>query len=308
MPLDSKRRTDMNNNNLTVDFKYLIVNERDKRNGLTINSVGFQSIPLDTFYPLRDHPEGYYFHTTKGRIINEYQFIYITEGSGVLTLESGNSISIVKGQIIIIFPGQWHSYCPTKETGWNEYYIGFNGEIIENLFKNKFFIDKIHLLDIGLNEKLVSLFKRAIEVADADKIGTQQYLFGILMHILGLLIFETQNKKILDIQSTQIIENAKIIINENVFEYIHPEELSLRLNMNYTTFRKCFKKVTGFAPAKYILVLKIQEAKQLLLESNFSIKEISYMLKFYSPEYFNNTFKKQTGETPSSYRSLSRNI
>lgn len=306
MTLDTKRITDMYNNNLNVDFKYLIVNEKDKRIGLTVNSVGFQSIPFDSAYPLKDHPEEYYFHTTKGRVINEYQFIYITEGSGVLVLESGNSISISKGQVIIIFPGQWHSYCPAKETGWNEYYIGFNGEIVESIVKNKFLIDKIHLLDIGLNEKLVNLFKRAIEVADADRIGTQQHLFGILMHIIGLMIFETQNKQLLDIHLTQIIENAKIIMNENIFNGISPEVLANRLDMRYIKFRKLFKRITGFAPAHYFQELKIQKAKQLLLETSCPVKEISYSLNYKTVENFVTLFKNKTGYTPSKYRKFTR--
>jgi AraC-like DNA-binding protein len=298
----------MSKNNLGVDFQYLIVNENDKRFGLTINSVGFQTIRFDSIYPLKEHPEGYYFHAAKGRVINEYQFIYITEGSGLLQLKSGVSIPIEKGQVIVIFPGQWHSYYPTKETGWKEYYIGFNGETINELVQNSFLSKQNHLLDIGLNEELVSLYKRAIEITRADKIATQQHLLGIVMHMIGLIISESKNKRLNDIIAVQVIENAKIIINENIFEIIHPEELSLKLNMNYTSFRKLFKKTTGLAPAKYIQLLKIQKAKQLLLESSLTIKEISFQLKFYSPENFNIIFRKHTDETPSKYRSSSRSV
>jgi AraC-like DNA-binding protein len=296
----------MNNNNLGVDFRYLIVNENDRRFGLTINSVGFQTIQLDSIYPLKEHPEGYYFCAAKGRIINEYQFVYITEGTGILHLKSGTAIPIKKGQVIIIFPGQWHSYYPTKETGWKEYYIGFSGEIIDELVQNSFLSKQNHFLDVGLNEELVSLYKRTIEIARADKIATQQHLLGIVMHMIGLIISESKNQQINDVMAVQIIENAKIIINENIFEILHPEELALKLNMNYTSFRKFFKKMTGLAPAKYIQLLKIQKAKQLLLESSLSIKEISFQLKFYSPENFNVIFRKQTGENPSKYRLSAR--
>lgn len=33
------------------------------------------------------------------------------------------------------FPGQWHTYHPYRQTGWNEYYIGFEGPVIDNLMK-----------------------------------------------------------------------------------------------------------------------------------------------------------------------------
>jgi len=298
----------MNNRNLGADFKYLMVSELDKKYGLTVNTVGFQIVQPNSPYPLSNHPDGYFFSALKGRILNEYQFVYITKGSGVLTIDSTEILQVSKGQVIVLFPGQWHSYHPLAETGWNEYYIGFSGEIIENIVNNSFLSKESQLLDVGLNEELVHLFKRAIETVEIDRIASQQHLLGIVMHMLGIILSESQNKKFENSNAKQIVENAKIIMNENVYKDIQAEELSNRLNMNYTSFRKIFKNITGYAPAKYFQALKIQKAKQLLLESSYSVKEISYMLSFYSPESFNMTFKKNTGETPSRYRSICRNL
>jgi AraC-like DNA-binding protein len=298
----------MNYHNLGIEFKYLIVNELDKKYGLTVNTVGFQTIQPNSPYPLANHPEGYFFSANEGRILNEYQFVYITKGEGILKIDSSEVFQVSKGQIILLFPSQWHSYYPTAESGWNEYYIGFCGEIIENIVNNSFLSKKNQLLDVGLNEELVNLFKRAIETVEKDKIASQQHLMGIVMHMVGLIISESQDKKLDYVYSKQIIESAKIIMNENIYQNIYPEELSAELNINYTSFRKMFKHITGFAPAKYFQALKIRKAKQLLLESSFSVKEISYMLCFYSPESFNITFKKYTGQTPSKYRSICRNV
>ncbi|WP_291125967.1 AraC family transcriptional regulator [Flavobacterium sp. UBA6031] len=297
----------MNYNNLDAVCKYLLVSEKDHRNGLAVNCVGFQTIQPNSPYPLSEHPKGYFFNATKGRILNEYQFIYITEGSGILRIESNNIIPISKGQIIVIFPGQWHSYCPTEKSGWNEYYIGFCGEIIETLVKNSFLSKENQLLDVGLNEELVRLFKRAIEIVIIDKIASQQYLLGIVMHMIGLILSEYQNKK-LDDKYFQIVESAKIMMNENIFMCIHIKEFADRFNISYSSFRKIFKQYTGFAPIKYFHELKIRKAKQLLLETSHSVKEISYMLKYYSPDSFNTCFKKVTGQTPSKYRLMCRNI
>lgn len=298
----------MNNANLGADFKYLIVNELDKKYGLTVNTVGFQTIHPNSPYPLANHPGDYFFSTSKGRILNEYQFVYITKGEGVLKINSSEVFPVLKGQVMLLFPGQWHSYYPTAESGWNEYYIGFCGEIIERIVNNSFFSKKNQLLDVGLNEELVNLFKRAIETVEKDRIASQQHLLGIVMHMVGIIISESQEKRLDYTNSIQIIESAKIIMNENIYQHIDPEELSAKLNINYTSFRKMFKRITGFAPVKYFQALKIRKAKQLLLESSYSIKEISYMLCFYSPESFNIAFKKNTGETPSKYRSTCRNI
>ena len=63
----------------------------------------------------------------------------------------------------------------------------------------------------------------------------------------------------------QKIEQAKIIMNENVAGNVDPEELAMRLNISYSWFRRVFKEYTGYAPAKYFQELKLRKAKQLLV-------------------------------------------
>ena len=43
-------------NSLGLEFKYLIVNDMDRKFGLWVNTVGYQSIPPDSPYPLKEHP------------------------------------------------------------------------------------------------------------------------------------------------------------------------------------------------------------------------------------------------------------
>jgi len=296
----------MNFNNLGVEFKYLIVNDKDKTFGLSVNTVGFQSIQPDSPYPTSDHPSGYYFNAAKGRILREYQILYITKGKGVLSFDNETEIPIAKGLVFIIFPGQWHTYHPSIKTGWNEYYIGFEGPIFDSLVENSFITKENQVLEVGFNEELVNLFSRALEVAELDKISSQQYLSGIVLHILGLVLSVSQNKIFEVGDVVQKIEQAKIIMNENVFKNIDPEELAENLNTSYSWFRKVFKDYTGYAPAKYFQELKIRKAKQLLVGTSHTVKEISFMLDYNSTEHFFSLFKKMTGYTPLEYRSFGR--
>ena len=293
-------------NDLGVEFKYLIVNDMDRNYGLWVHTVGFQSIQPNSPYPLRDHPSGYFFNTQKGRVLREYQFVYITKGRGVFASENTPEKPLCRGRLIVLFPGQWHTYHPYRQTGWNEYYIGFEGPVIDNLMKNGFLSKDNQVLEVGLNEELVSLFSRALEIAEADKISSQQYLAGIVLHMMGMILSVSKNKifEIGDID--QKIEQAKIIMNENVFNNIDPEELAMRLNISYSWFRKVFRDYTGYAPAKYFQELKLRKAKQLLLSTSQSVKEISFMLAYKSTEHFFASFKKRTGFTPLEYRSFGR--
>jgi len=293
-------------NDLGVDFKYLIVNDMDQKFGLSVNTVGFQSIQPDSPYPLKDHPSGYFFNAQKGRVLREYQFVYITKGRGLFTSDSTPESQVCKGRLMVLFPGQWHTYHPLQQTGWNEYYIGFEGPIIDNIVKNSFISENNQILEVGLNEELVNLFSRAIEVAELDKISSQQYLSGVVLHMLGMIISISKNKIFEIGDMDQKIEQAKIIMNENVFKDVDPEELAMKLNISYSWFRKIFKDYTGYAPAKYFQELKLRKAKQLLVGTSQSVKEISYLLNYTSTEHFFSLFKKRTGFTPLEYRSFGR--
>ena len=89
-------------NSLGLEFKYLIVNDMDRKFGLWVNTVGYQSIPPDSPYPLKEHPSGYFFNAEKGRVLREYQLVYCFPDNGILIARCGrlvgrNIISVSRG-------------------------------------------------------------------------------------------------------------------------------------------------------------------------------------------------------------------
>lgn len=296
----------MRYNDFGIDIKYLLVSDKDKKFGLTVNTVGFQPITQNALYPSTEHPKSYYFSPDKGRILSEYQIVYISKGKGTFKSESTKKINISKGQAIILFPGQWHTYCPLKEIGWNEYYIGFEGKIIDEIVGNGFLSSINQVLNVGVSEDLVNLFSTAIRVAKEDKTAAQQNLAGITINILGSILSMAQNKNFETRDAAQKIEKAKIIMLENIHKEVDSKEIAANLGISYSLFRKTFKEYTGYAPAQYFQELKLRKAKELLAETNYSVKEISYELNFNSYEYFLSFFKKKVGITPIEYRNSGR--
>ncbi len=295
-----------NSTDTGIEFKYLIVNELDRKFGLWVNSVGYQAIRPNSPYPIREHPSGYFFNAQKGRILHEYQLVYITKGRGLFQSESTPEKQVCRGRLMVLFPGQWHTYRPMQQTGWTEYYIGFEGACMDNLIKGTFLAKENQILEVGLNEELVSLYKRALEIAEADKISSQQYLSGIVLHMIGLILSISKNKIFEMGEIGQKIELAKIMMNEQVHKNLDPEAIAMQLNISYSWFRKVFKDYTGYAPAKYFQEIKIRKAKELLVNTSRSVKEIAYMLGFTSTEHFFSVFKKRTGFTPMEYRAFGR--
>jgi AraC-like DNA-binding protein len=81
------------------------------------------------------------------------------------------------------------------------------------------------------------------------------------------------------------------------------QQWSRELNMSRTRFFNQIKKMTGTTPNDYLLSLKMNKARTLLLqEKNYTVSEIAWQLGFTNPAYFSKCFKKQFGMTPQEYR------
>ena len=292
--------------NKNSNINYLISSEEDDLWGLTVTTVGHQKISENESYPPNNHPLDYYFNVAKGRILNEYQLLYITDGNGVFTFgNSRQSCLITEGKMFFLMPGVWHSYQPIENSGWNEYWIGFKGDIIHKIVEEGFFLNRAPVFNIGLNERIIDLYLKAIEIANEERAGYQQALSGIVMHILGLMYYRDKTRDFENEELINKINKAKVIMRESIYKNLTAEDIAKTLNISYSGFRKAFKEFTGTSPSKYMLELKLNEAKLLLSTTNQPVKKISYTFNFENPDYFPVFFKKRTGQTPSEYRNLS---
>ncbi len=282
---------------------YLIPNKTDEQYGCVVTGVGTQNVAPGTEYPSPNHPTGYMFDPQRGRVLQEYQLLYIVKGEGSFSNSAGSQ-SVRQGDIILLRPGLWHSYKPSKRTGWCEFFVGFQGDAMERLISLSF-PGQEQIFNIGHNRTLIDLYQQAIDVAATDRPAAQQLLCGIVVHMLGIVNFTVRNKSISTDRLDQIVERAKAIMQENVLHNIDLEELASQLNISYSWFRKIFRDYTGHPPAKYFVLLKLRHAQFLLANTQESIKEIAFRLDFKSIEHFFTTFKRVTGSTPTAYRKIS---
>ena len=289
---------------LNKQINYMVTSDEDELWGLTVTTVGHQVIEEGQEYPPENHPSEYYFNPEKGRVLNEYQLLYITNGNGIFNFGtlSKQSCFITEGKMFFLMPGVWHSYQPLPNSGWNEYWIGFKGSMIDRIVNEGFFINRPPVFTIGLNERIVDLYHKAIEIANEERAGYQQALSGIVMHIIGLMYYRDKTRDFQDEELIRKMEKAKVIMRESLYKSVSPEQIANELNISYSGFRRAFREFTGTSPLKYIIELKLNEAKRLLSNTAMTVKEIAYNLNFDNPDYFPVFFKKRTGLTPMEYR------
>ena len=288
----------------SIHLKYLAVNPVDLEWGMAVNSVGRQEILPGAPYPPSNPPTRYLFSPQKGRVLNEYQLLYITSGKGVFSCETlgrDKKTMVNSGSIVMLFPGEWHNYHPDPETGWTENWIGFKGAQADYLVQKGFFSRNRPVLEVSFHDEISDLYSRAIDIAEDQQSGFQQALSGIVGSILGYTYYYNRNQAFAQTNTDRMIAKAKILVNDQLIS-IDPKTLADKLCVSYSSFRRTFKEYTGFSPARYILHMKIDRSKELLTNSSAEIKEIAYRLGFENTDYFFTVFRRLTGQTPLAYR------
>lgn len=112
-----------------------------------ISSIGYQDVGPRQEYPARVIPKRYSFND--GRQLAEFQLVYITGGTGVFE-DNESSRIVTPGTLFLLRPGYWHSYHPNRDTGWTEYYIGFNGPTFRREIE-RFFGERKGPIELGMS-------------------------------------------------------------------------------------------------------------------------------------------------------------
>lgn len=281
--------------------KYLTTSEEDNRWGLYLNVAGSVNISPADYYPSLNHPSEYFFNWKEGRILKEFQINYITEGEGILENNNG-TFPLKTGSVFITFPGVWHRYKPLIKTGWTENYIGFDGVMARKLIALPQFNPENPVFNFGIKEELIDTYLKIFDLVEKEQPGFQQITSGMIIKLLGYIISFEKQKGFSGKRIAQVIETIRFTMRQNIEKELDLKAMAQKHHVSYSYFRKMFKKYTGVSPGQYHLQLRIKRAKELLISTNKSIKEISYELGFQSIFYFSNMFKKKEGTTPSHFR------
>jgi AraC-like DNA-binding protein len=281
-------------------FNYPPLADGDADWGLYLKVAGNATIASGEEYPPTGHPNEYNFNWKNGRILNEFQINYITNGSGTMETKEGR-FDIEPGSVLLIFPGVWHRYRPNIETGWTEHYVGFNGDFTRTLYQHPLLNPQKPVLKIGFQEQVLSEFNEIFSLISEEKPGFQQVCAGKVIYLLAKIISTLKNNEFAGKEVELKIRKACLHMRDNLHVCINVEKLADDLNIGYSYFRRMFKKYTGMSPAQYQLNLRIQKSKEML-QGNKSMKEIAFELGFNSIHYFSRIYKNKEGVSPSSIR------
>ena len=98
-----------------------------------------------------------------------------------------------------------------------------------------------------------------------------------------------------------MVKTMKILDENMSNNLLSIEELAEMLNMSQSQFYRKIKNLTGFSANKFLQVVRLKRAAQLLSTNKYKISEVLYEVGFTSPSYFTKCFKKQFGKSPSEF-------
>ena len=113
------------------------------------------------------------------------------------------------------------------------------------------------------------------------------------------------------IQKKQIDNNVilasnaiKIVQNKFRDSSLSVESICEELHVSSSHFSKIFKQEIGVTFLNYLINLRMEEAKRLLLQTDYKSQMIGEMVGYPEPNYFSYVFKKNCGVSPAKYRKL----
>jgi AraC-like DNA-binding protein len=283
--------------------------------GLYVTGFGCTFIPPGEPYPPKNHPELYHFRWETGRTLPEYQVIYITRGEGVFESAPTGPKDIVPGTVILLFPGVWHRYRPRPDTGWDEYWVSFNGEVMDRLVQQKFFSPDHAVLAAGLQETILAAYKTLLERLRGELTGFPHLIAANTQEILAAISAVVEREPaeliaqgpqdVVTVKDRMVAEAMRLIWQQSQGP-MTVANLSRQLPIARRSLERRFLAAVGHGIHEEIVRCRLERAKRLLVATDLSLKELASAAGFLSADNLGRTFRRAEGITPREYRRRNR--
>ncbi|MCM8802050.1 MAG: AraC family transcriptional regulator [Candidatus Omnitrophica bacterium] len=247
----------------------------------------------------------------------DYQILYFLTGSGIERIEN-RKIKVVPGMAILIPPFKKHSFIPEINTESQIFALRFN--IIKNVIKKKIikevktmkflFSRKIFYWFLSEDKKkeMDSIIKKFLDIINKKEMGwiiEIEGYFYLLFRLFLISFIEKKRKKIKRLSKKErIFLKIQDYINENLKMKINSRDISKKLMVSQRYIQKIVKEFTGYSFTKFLNILRIEKAKEMLRNEELQIKYIALHSGFSNVNYFTRIFKRVEGISPTKYREI----
>lgn len=256
---------------------------------------------------------------TEGESHDFWELVYAEKESLVCSAD-GEKFILEEGEILFHKPGEFHTLAANGKNAPNVFVLSF----VCKSDAMRFFENKKFKLDGKLTAFIYCILeegKRTFDIPYSDPslkkmkllakptLGGEQLVKNYLeIFLINLLRRQTETAEGNQIflprkeLTSKPVNDVIRVLESGVYSALTVDDICEQTAYGRAYLFRIFKAKTGKTIIEYYLELKIARAKQLLRESELSIKEISELLAFNEPNYFSKTFKRITGLTPTAYK------
>jgi len=228
----------------------------------------------------------------------DWLLFYVAKGSETFFLDK--TVTAEAGSFVIFAPGEKQHHVYNGNATAEFFYIHFQCDALPEGITLK----TSHVYSLTSHKDFSSLFEEIIEEILSKRPNYEILCISRLLYLLSLIqrdVAETNNSCN---NGWNGVAHAIQHMNRYCDQNLKLEDYAAMCNMSKYHFLRVFKSVTGVTPLEYRGRIRIDHAKELLKNSNFSVSEIGESLGFSSLAYFSAAFKKLTGLTPTEYITL----
>lgn len=242
------------------------------------------------------------------------EFSYVV--SGEVTYRIKDNFFKVKEKTLLAFnPGVYHKESLNKGESVTELHFGFKNIKIDGLSDN-FIMNKNFAEPFEFKHFKEDFHKCCLEIIQEEKtcdVGSDLLLKSLVMKLISLFLkevnyVENNNKNSLpNLPFCDKSNLVKIILDYFDSNYMHNislDDISKNLYISSVYVSKVFKERTGESPINYLINLRLEKARKLLLESDLNVKEIAQLVGYKDAYYFSKLFKKYFGKAPTQFRMI----
>lgn len=142
-----------------------------------------------------------------------------------------------------------------------------------------------------MSSDLITIFNEMDNIFEFE-----EWVYGIIERISDKL--NVRN----DTNNGQIIEKVKAYITDNISKELSLTSVSDRVYISSQYLCKIFKEETNMNFIDYVTQIRMEKAKELLLETNMNIESVAESVGYKTPHYFTKKFKERYGMTPKNFR------
>lgn len=231
----------------------------------------------------------------------EYHTIhFIIQGEGTLRIGEKSCYQLKENDVFFLPPDVPFKCVPNPKNKWAYVWCALTGDM-EEYFKNQNFTLEAPIYTMKNSEGLKTFAYNFLTKSN-PLTTTENEGFSFFYRFMAYIEQDRNNSIHLNTSETYVTK-AKFLLKRNFGNpELKIEDIAKHLYISHAHLCLLFKKSTGISPKEYLIDLRNNKAKELLLDMTYTVTDVAYLVGYDNPFYFSTAFKKSFGITPSRYR------